>query len=157
MAISSLNVLVRVPLGPLTVTVEPSIVTSTPDGTGMGCLPIRDTACRSFRFLSGLPDVGDDFAADAGDLRLLVGHDAVRGGDHGDTETAEHAGKLVLLGIHAKAGLGDAADTGDGPLLLGAELEGDLKAGLRLARSHVILGYIALFLHDAGDLHQLVG
>src|SRR5450759_956871 len=74
-AIASWNVLVRVPLGPLTVTVEPSIVTSTPDGTGMGCLPIRDTACRSFRFLSGLPDVGNDFAADAGSLRLLVGHD----------------------------------------------------------------------------------
>ncbi len=33
---------VRVPFGPLTVTCEPSIVTSTPDGTGIGSLPIRD-------------------------------------------------------------------------------------------------------------------
>ncbi len=30
--------------GVVTVTVDPSILTSTPDGTGMGCLPIRDTA-----------------------------------------------------------------------------------------------------------------
>jgi hypothetical protein len=32
----------RVPLGPLTVTVVPSTVTSTPLGTGMGDNPIRD-------------------------------------------------------------------------------------------------------------------
>ena len=32
----------RVPLGPFTTTVRPSMVTSTPDGTVMGCLPIRD-------------------------------------------------------------------------------------------------------------------
>src|SRR6478609_8196530 len=34
----------RVPLGPLTDTFCPSIVTSTPDGTGTGCFPIRDIA-----------------------------------------------------------------------------------------------------------------
>jgi hypothetical protein len=33
-----------VPRGPFTVTCRPSIVTSTPLGTGMGILPIRDMA-----------------------------------------------------------------------------------------------------------------
>ena len=32
------------PFGPLTETCDPSIVTSTPEGTGMGVLPIRDMA-----------------------------------------------------------------------------------------------------------------
>src|SRR5512143_2764874 len=32
----------KLPLGPLTDTFCPSIVTSTPDGTGIGCLPMRD-------------------------------------------------------------------------------------------------------------------
>lgn len=49
---SSLNELLSSPLGPFTVTVEPSIFTSTPDGTGMGCLPIRDTAVAPFSVLS---------------------------------------------------------------------------------------------------------
>jgi hypothetical protein len=52
-------------LGTLDVTVDPSIFTSTPDGTGMGCLPIRDTASLLSFSPRPLPDVGDDFAADA--------------------------------------------------------------------------------------------
>ncbi len=32
----------RLPLGPVTETVEPSSATSTPEGISMGCLPILD-------------------------------------------------------------------------------------------------------------------
>ena len=40
--IGSITVWLRVPLGPLTVTVRPSMATSTPDGTVMGSFPMRD-------------------------------------------------------------------------------------------------------------------
>src|SRR5918912_3996949 len=52
------------PLGPLTVTCRPSIETSTPLGTGMGILPMRDMLL----LLSPgprSPDVGEDFPAHA--------------------------------------------------------------------------------------------
>jgi hypothetical protein len=90
MLISSEKVCESSPFGPLTVTVDPSIFTSTPDGTGMGCLPIRDTAIRSFpSVLVGLPDVGDDFAANAGLTCVAVRHHALRRGDDCDTQAAE--------------------------------------------------------------------
>ena len=38
------SVWLSVPFGPFTVTVSPSICTSTPDGTGTGILPMRDMA-----------------------------------------------------------------------------------------------------------------
>src|SRR5678815_2409723 len=59
-----------VPFGPLTVTWRPSIVTSTPDGTGMGRRPIRDMSVH-------LPDEREDFAAQLRLARLLAGHDPV--------------------------------------------------------------------------------
>src|SRR5437870_4591990 len=65
--IGAATVWLRVPLGPLTVTVGPSMVTSTPEGTGTGSLPMRDIAV-SPPGLS-LPDVGEDFPTHA----LLVG------------------------------------------------------------------------------------
>ena len=40
--IGSATVKLKVPLGPFTETFWPSIVTSTPVGTGTGCLPMRD-------------------------------------------------------------------------------------------------------------------
>src|SRR5512140_35095 len=80
---SSLKARASSPFGPLTVTRFPSIFTSTPDGIGIGCLPIRDTAVAPF-LSCPLPDVGDYFAADAGLLGLLLGHDTGGGRDHGD-------------------------------------------------------------------------
>jgi hypothetical protein len=41
-AMGSATVWLRVPLGPFTVTTGPSMLTSTPDGTGTGSLPMRD-------------------------------------------------------------------------------------------------------------------
>ena len=40
--IGSTTVCDRVPFGPLTVTVRPSMATSTPDGTVIGSFPMRD-------------------------------------------------------------------------------------------------------------------
>src|ERR1700694_3353828 len=61
------------PLGPLTRTDSGSIETVTPDGTGIACLPILDTA-RS-------PDLGQDLAAEALGARVVAGHHAMRGRD----------------------------------------------------------------------------
>src|SRR5580698_7987985 len=57
------------PFGPLTCTLRPSMVTSTPLGTVTGNRPIRDIA-------GSLPDVGEDFPTHAFPLGLLVGHQA---------------------------------------------------------------------------------
>src|SRR5690242_21814783 len=56
------------PFGPFTVTFWPSIVTSTPEGTGIGSRPIRDMLFSSPQ----LPDVGEDFPAHATLAGLLV-------------------------------------------------------------------------------------
>src|SRR5215208_3433564 len=72
----------RLPRGPATRTTSASIVTETESGTGMGFLPMRDMA--------GLPDLGDDLAADACLAGVVAGHHAVgRGHDRGP-HAAEH-------------------------------------------------------------------
>src|SRR6478752_7905991 len=81
--IGSISVCERVPLGPLTVTVRPSMCTSTPDGTVMGSFPIRDMVP------TPSPDVGEDFPAHAVLLRLPVGLETVGRGDDRDAEPAK--------------------------------------------------------------------
>ena len=49
-SIGAATVWVREPLGPFTATVRPSMVTSTPAGTAMGSLPMRDIAVSSVPF-----------------------------------------------------------------------------------------------------------
>ena len=48
---------------------------------------------------------------------LFIGHDALGRGDDCDTQTTENLGQLVGADIHAQAGLGHAAETGDDLLL----------------------------------------
>src|SRR5262245_16309569 len=67
----------RVPLGPLTVTVAGVIDTCTPLGISTGFLPIRDMAS---------PDLAQDFAAHAALARLAVGHHALRRREDRDAE-----------------------------------------------------------------------
>ena len=61
---------------------------------------------------------------------LLVGHDALRGGDYGYAEPLQNAGQLVGAGVHTQAGLRDAAEALDGPLLAGEILKGDADDAL---------------------------
>src|SRR6476661_5932966 len=83
------------PLAPLTVTSDSSIATSTPDGTAMGSLPIRDMLL-SLPGLSrsGSPDVGEDFAAHALLVRLAVGQQSLRRRDDRDAEATEDLGQV---------------------------------------------------------------
>src|SRR5215211_819911 len=83
----SASVWLSSPLGPFTVTVRPSMVTSTPVGTGIGLRPMRDMLVR---LLS--PDVGEDFPAHAPLAGLPVGEQPLLRRDDGDAETAEHPG-----------------------------------------------------------------
>src|SRR3954467_5301704 len=69
------------PFGPLTAMCDPLIVTSTPDGTVMGFLPILDMA---------LPDLTEDLAADLALTRLAVGEKTLVGGQDRDAHPAEH-------------------------------------------------------------------
>src|SRR3954471_3494345 len=114
----------RVPLGPLTVTRASSIATSTPDGTAMGSLPMRDMLVS---LLLGLwsPDVGEDFPTHALLVGLTVGQQALAGRDDRDTQPTEHLGQARVLGIHPQAGLADASDAGDRALPVTPVLERD--------------------------------
>src|SRR3954468_8283343 len=81
----------RLPRGPLTRTTSGSIVTVTPLGTGMGCLPIRDIQ---------LPDVGHDFAADALAPCLVAGHHALGRGQDRGAHAALDLGDLAVPDVH---------------------------------------------------------
>src|SRR5664279_2181108 len=143
--IGSTTVWVRAPLGPLTVTSGPSIVTSTPAGTGIGSLPIRDMS-------SPLPDVGEDFPAHLLLGGLPVGQQTGRGRDDRDTQPAEHLGQLGGPCVHAQPGLGHPPDPGDGPFAVRAVLEVDHQglAHRRLAGGPG--GDVALLDQDVGDI-----
>src|SRR6058998_2121640 len=81
----------RVPFGPLMVTALPSCLTSTPFGSSIGFLPIRDME----RF--SLPDLAEDFTADAALDGFVAGEHALRRGNDGQSEAAEDARDLLLV------------------------------------------------------------
>src|SRR5687768_14885241 len=85
----------RSPRGPATRTTSGSTVMLTPVGTGMGFLPIR---------LIGLPDVRDDFAADALLAGLVAREDAVGGGHDGGAHAAQHLGDVLGVDVGPLAG-----------------------------------------------------
>src|SRR4051794_32399804 len=116
------------PFGPLTRTRSGSIVSSTPEGTGIGCLPMRDMA---------LPDLRDELAADAVAARVVTRHEAARSGDDRGAHAAEDARDVLRGDVGAATGLGDAAQARD-----------DRAARLRVLEAHVQL------LADAGALDR---
>ena len=82
---------------------------------------------------------------------LLVGHDALGGGDDGNAETLEHAGELVSARINAEAGLAHAAQALDGLLFAGEILEGDADDALGTVVDHLEVLDVALVEKDLGD------
>src|SRR6187549_3671866 len=130
MVMSGWRARLSVPFGPLTVTWRPSIVTSTPDGTGMGRRPIRDMSIH-------LPDEREDFAAQLRLTRLLAGHDPLARADDDDAQAAEDSRDVRLARVDAQVG-GRAvlllADVGDEALVL--EDAGDLALGPRRGDDH---------------------
>src|SRR3954447_12849496 len=96
----------RSPRGPATRTTSGSIVTVTPGGTGMGFLPMRDIDF-------GLPDLGDDLAADTRAAGVVAGHHAVGGRDDGGAHAAEHLGHRARVHVGPLTGARDALEAGD--------------------------------------------
>src|SRR5258708_11696057 len=92
------------PRPPLTVMWVPLKSISTPSGTGIGSLPMRDI--RS-------PDVADDLSAQAFFEGLPAAHEAMRSGKNYSAEPAEHAGDLGLTSIDTQAGTADPLETVD--------------------------------------------
>src|ERR1700712_6085400 len=92
--IGSATVCESSPLGPLTLTVCPVMVTSTPEGTGIDLRPIRDMS------RSPLPDEGEDFPANAPLASLPVGQQPLGRRNDRDAEAAEHPWEPVGLGVH---------------------------------------------------------
>src|SRR6478672_13242047 len=135
----------RLPFGPVTVTVRPSMVTSTPDGTVMGRRPMRDMSSR-------LPDEREDFAAQLRLARLLAGHDPLARADDDDAETAEDSRDVRLARVDTQAGLADPLEAGDDRDLPVDVLEGDAQVGRRAVLLLADVGDEALVLEDAGDL-----
>src|SRR6478752_10185259 len=146
------------PFGPETVTRPGSIETSTPAGTSMGLFPMRlmtgsapsltgrglvgmcdvgsCVTCSFWPFAPSkwqLPDVADDFAADALGLGGATRDDAARGGHDRDAHAAEHALAAVLAGVDPPAGLGHALEVGEDALAAAAVLELDHERLVRLA------------------------
>src|SRR6476646_4773486 len=133
------------PFGPLTVTLGPSMVTSTPAGTGIGSRPIRDMSAPP------LPDVGENFPAYLLLGGLTIGQQTGRGRDDRDTEATEDLGQLGRARVDPQPRLGHPAHSGDGPLAVGAVLELDDQ---RLAHGGVgggPGGDVALLDEDVGD------
>src|SRR5687767_7753089 len=107
---------VSVPLGPLTSTASGDTLTFTPDGTGIGFLPIRDIAESS-------PDVAQHFAADTGLDGVAAGHHAVRGRENARAEPAHDARDVVSAEVDAPARPADPLETGNDRLAARSVLE----------------------------------
>src|SRR5438128_4000201 len=116
------------PLGPFTRTCSSSIATVTPAGTGMGCLPIRDTAPRS-------PDLRQELAADPRGASVVAGHHAAGGRHDRRAHATQHPRDLLGVDICALPGARDAAQPGDrrAPVLGVLEPNLDQLAGAVLA------------------------
>src|SRR3954447_24869927 len=136
------------PRGPFTRTTPGSTETVTPEGTGMGCLPMRDITGRS-------PYERDDLAPDALATGLVARQDAVRRGHDRGPHAALDAGDVVVRDVVPAARARDALQAEDdrGAVLGVLQLHVD-DLGRLLGRrllDRVVLD-VALLLEDAGHL-----
>src|SRR6056297_2684389 len=147
-----------VPFGPFTAMLRPSIVTSTPAGTVMGDLPMRDMVPTS-PSPAWSPDVTHDLAADVALARLAVGHEAVGGGQDGDTETTEHSGHGVGVAVHPQARRRDATQAHDRAVTIGGvlHLDGQDVPHPLGGRRGLVPGDVALLLEELSQCDLLLG
>jgi len=105
-------------------------------------------------FLSDLPNVSDDLAANAVLTSVAVAHHALRSGNHCDTKTTKNAWKLLSGGVNAQTRLGNTTNAANGLSALLAILKGDVKSLLRLSILNGVTLDIALFGDDASNLNE---
>src|ERR1700733_9330968 len=104
-----------------------------------------------------LPNFAENLAADTFATGLTAGHDALGGGHDGDAETALHAADFVAAEVDAAAGARDALEVADDGFVVGAVLEVHAQNLLTVLLSGLVIGDVALFLEDAGDLGLELG
>src|SRR5262245_2120739 len=97
-----------------------------------------------------LPDFAENLAANALAARLATGHDTLRGGHDGDTETALNAADLVAANIYAATGTRNALQIANGSLVVGAILQIHANDLLTVLLGRLVVGDVTLILEDAG-------
>src|SRR6266545_529288 len=119
----------RAPFGPFIFTVWPSTFAVTPVGMATAFLPIRDMSSflvsplQFAHILVGEPvptspehaleHRAQDFAADIGVARLVIGHHTLGRGDDRDAEAVVDARQRLHRGVDAPAGLRDPLNLPD--------------------------------------------
>src|SRR6516164_4203406 len=126
--ISSGTTYCRAPFGPFILTVWPSTLAVTPDGTGTAFLPIRDMTVP-------LEHRAQDLAAHIGVAGRMVRHHALGGRDDGHAEAVVDAREIPHRRIDAAPRLGDALDDADDRRAVEV-LELDLELGATVAVLH---------------------
>ena len=107
-------------------------------------------------FIPSLPHERKDFAADVSRASSLVGHNALGGGDDGNTEATEHAGQFICADVNAETGLADTAKAGD-DLVLAIVLQGDVDRALGTIVNDLIALDVALVQQNLSDALLHVG
>src|SRR5882762_7567971 len=106
------------PAGPSAETVWPTMLIFTLSGRSSGLLPSRDIT---------LPDLADQFAADALLARLAVAHDTLRRRQHLDAQAVHDAPEAVHAPENAATRLRHALDVRDhglaGPVVLQVQVQ----------------------------------
>src|SRR4051812_7728408 len=133
------------PLGPLTLTSSGSMVTSTPSGRSMGCLPIRLIGPVS-------PNPRHQLAAHARAARVVAGHHAARGGDDRGAHAAEDLGHVVGADVPPATRPGEPLDAADHRLAVLGVLQPHAKGAADPGRLDRELLDVALLVQDARQL-----
>src|ERR1700733_5219443 len=103
------------------------------------------------------PDFAQDFAAYAFAARLASGHHTLGRGEDADAESALHALDLIAAEVNAAAGARDAGEVADRCFVVCAIFQVNAQHVAAILFRGLVVGDIALFLQDAGDLGLQLG
>src|SRR5579885_1089406 len=173
------------PFGPCTATVLPSSFTVTPLGTAIGFFPIRDigllAACGSQRraralvstfqlrrrwclatrsppsATAPLPDLAEQFSAQAFLAGLAPGHHALGRGENVDPQAAQHARDLGAAHVHPAARARYPLHVRDRRLVVGPVLQVHAYHLVALFFGGLVVGDVAFLFQDAGNLQLQLG
>jgi hypothetical protein len=93
----------------------------------------------------------DDFAAEALLATLAIAHDAVAGGNDGNTETRHRARQFLDAAIHTATGARNALEVMDEHFTTWAVLEVDADEALTAVGDELEAADVALFDEDSRD------
>src|SRR5690606_33195829 len=129
------------PLGPLTVTSEPSTLMSTPEGTSIGFFPTRLIS----------PNLTHDFAPEPAPARFAIRQESLGGGYDHHAQATLDPGDVGGPAIDPVAGLGHPAQALDDGLVTVDVAKLDREGLARPGLGHVVTVDEAFLGEDAGD------